>query len=152
LISKYWKFILFTEIVCLPGNASANPIVPGFFLFDPKLFVSAFILTVIIEFSVIVLLLKTDHKLRLLRGVFFIHLITFPLTVVFAAVIFIFAEVIPITLELIYYDRMFRRLQEKGLIETAPSLGKIWAVAFATNMITFFLGIATVMLLHKPPF
>ncbi|MDM8550670.1 type II secretion system major pseudopilin GspG [Desulfobacterales bacterium HSG2] len=156
-------FVL-TLVVCFPMQASANmasfPIIPGLFYFGTPAIFSSFALTVIIEFLIIAALLKAGSKIQLLWGVFFIHMISYPLTLIFGSffsvfaeiipISSVFAEIIPISLEPRYYNHLFERFRKKGLSETVPSSGNIFAVAFLANMVTFLLGMAT-MVLHEPP-
>lgn len=153
-------------VVCFPGQASANmvrfPIIPGLFYFGTSDIFSSFALTVIIEFLIIAALLKAGSKIQLLWGVFFIHVISYPLTFIFGSFfsvfaeligssLSVFAELIPILLEPIYYKHLFERFRKKGLSDTVPSSDKIFAVAFTANMVTFLLGMAT-MVFYEPPY
>lgn len=101
-----------------------------------------FIPTIIIEYLIIKKTLKGFDKDEILKDVIFIHFISYPLTVIFGFFIWIFAEIIPITIEYIYYLFRFRRFDPEKVEMVIPTKAQIWAASIRANLATFILGIA----------
>lgn len=118
----------------------ANPYIPGVFgraFIEPYFFLP----TIIIEFGIIIFFIKTNLKLRLFGGVFLIHLITYPLTIIGGFLFSYFVEIIPLTMEPLLYEKLFARFQRKGLMKEAPSKKRIWTAVVIANLFTFILGL-----------
>lgn len=123
-----------------PSLSYGNPILLGMYGragIEPFLIIP----TIIIEYLIILILLKPKNYYRLFGAVIRIHLITYPLTVITGVFASFFAEVIPLVLEPAYFKRLFEKYQKKGLLSTRPDDKKIWKTVIIANLVTFVMGL-----------
>ncbi len=147
--NHYHKIGLFAVlfVAITPVVVCANPIVLGVYgVSGIELFF--FIPTVVIEFFIIAKILKTSKKTELFKGVFIIHLISYPLTVIAGMFFSIFAEIIPISIEYCYYVKQFNKLKKLEIQQFCPTKKRLFMACLIANIATFIIGIALSITIH----
>ena len=153
-------FITWLLLICfiftIP-NVKANPIVLPFY--DTALVIYyfffvlplAFLITFNAEFLVVYLFLrkKIFNDSKIYKSVFVVNFFTFPLTQMFATfltfftsfyflIIYLLIEIIPISLECILINYLFKNFSDRYL--KYPGLKKATLIIVIANLITFLIG------------
>lgn len=156
---SYVKSLLISSILFFFFSpfVKANPILMGptrdglryILLYLPLLLIS----TIFIEFGTILLFTKKSilNKLDLLKNVFFVNLFTFPITQLFVLFLmlsfpnlnyfYLTAEILPISLEIFLFLRIYQRFNILGFLEKSLSLNRRVFSIFSANLISFGFGI-----------
>ncbi len=140
--------IVFINIL-FPITANANPLViGGVYGKHGVVELFFFIPTVIFEFWIVAKILKVPNKKKFFGQVVIIHLLSYPITVIAGAVIWVFAEIIPITLEYYCYKILFKKLNKKTVRHFAPTNKQIWMACFIANIASFFMGVTSTIFIN----
>jgi hypothetical protein len=161
------KIILFLGLlICIIPQVSANPI-PNYRDFNP-IFMAfyiplLFITTFFIEIAIIKLFLGANKPLLKSRNfyktVFAVNIFTFPLTQVFAYVMYqyflvgidlnllifitIFIEIMPITLECALYLKIYNKLNDLEYFAHRVTNNTVLKSTITANIVSFLFGILT---------
>jgi hypothetical protein len=150
------NIIIFLTIVPL---VKCNPVPIPFGVTNESLFYIVVYLpillnfTILMEFGIILLFVKKVlvDKINLFKAVLAVNLFTFPITQFFALFliflqpslnyIYLFTEIIPITLEILIFLKIFDKFLHLGYLKSELALNKKILSIFFANLITFLSGI-----------
>ena len=143
-------------ILCCDVPANANPIFLEPTVFGPTtgnvtvFYIFNFFFIVLIEFFVLLYMLKPSSKKLLFFSVFTVHLVSYPITVFLGWFILYLAEIVPIYLEYRFYLYLSGHPRWQLASSFPSSRKRCFQTSLAANLTTFFLGVVLLQVFATP--